>query len=49
MRNKVHPVNYTAGYICFKKRPDFIDLDTINYDIVTSLKPANFLLDPVGE
>lgn len=49
MHNKVHLVNYIAGYICFIKRPDFIDLDSINYDIVTSLKPANFLFDPVGE
>lgn len=43
MHNKAYQVNYTIEYIYFIKRSSFIDLNTIDYDILNSLKLANFL------
>lgn len=51
--NKVHMVNYTAGYICFMNAPDgslllHIGCEQVQYDAVDNLIASDFLLDQVG-
>lgn len=49
MHNKAYQVNYTIRYICFIKGPGFIDLNTIDYNVLNSLKLANFLFYLAGK
>ncbi len=52
LHNKVHLVNYIAGYICFMNIADgntlpYINSDQVQHEALSSLIADNFLLDQV--
>lgn len=49
MHNKAYQINYITNYIYFIKGPSFIDLNTIDYESINSLKPINFLFDYIDK